>query len=88
LAIPRKDGTASRAVNRKKLTDLFVKTRKGGDQKELIWDERQPGLALSVRPSGKTIWKVIYRFSGKPRWLTQGDAKSTGLADARRLTAR
>jgi len=88
LAIPRKDGTASGAVNRKKLTDLFVKTRKGGDQKELIWDERQPGLALSVRPSGKTIWKVIYRFSGKPRWLTQGDAKSIGLADARRLTAR
>ena len=44
--------------------------------------ERQPGLALSVRPSGKTIWKVIYRFSGKPRWLTQGDAKSIGLADA------
>ena len=56
------------------MTDLFVKTRKGGDQKELIWDERQP--------------EVIYRFSGKPRWLTQGDAKWIGLADARRLTAR
>jgi hypothetical protein len=41
---------------------------------------------MSVNPVW--IWKVIYRFSGKPRWLTQGDAKSIGLADARRLTAR
>ena len=73
MAIPRKDGIASRAVNRKKLTDLFVKTRTGGDQKELIWDERQPGLALSVRPPAR-----LYRFSGKPRWLTQGTPSRSG----------
>ena len=40
-------------MNRRRLTDLFVSSRKGGDQDELIWDERCPGLALSVRVTGK-----------------------------------
>ena len=31
---------------------------------------------------------MIYRFHGRPRWLHLGDARSIGLADARRLTAR
>ena len=31
---------------------------------------------------------MIYRYSGRPRWLHLGDARSIGLADARRLTAR
>ena len=46
---------------------------------------KQPGLALSVRPTGKKAWKVIYRFHGRPRWLHLGDVRSIGLADARRL---
>jgi len=88
MARPRRDGTPSRETNRRKLTDLFVSTRKAADRAELVWDIKQPGLALSVRPSGKRAWKVIYRFHGRPRWLHLGDAKSIGLADARRLTAR
>jgi hypothetical protein len=31
---------------------------------------------------------VVYRYQGRPRWLHLGDARSIGLADARRLTAR
>ena len=85
---PRRDGTTSRAVNKRKLTDLFVTSRKGGDRDELIWDLKQPGLALSVRTTGKKSWKVIYRFHGRPRWLHLGDARSIGLADARRLAAK
>ena len=83
---PRADGTAARPVNRRKLTDLFVSTRKGGASDELIWDLKQPGLALCVRTTG--TWKVIYRHAGRPRWLHLGDVRSLGLADARRLTAR
>src|SRR6476619_7156485 len=88
MARPRADGTPPRAVNRKKLTDLFVTSRKGGERDELIWDIKQPGLALSVRTTGKKSWKVIYRFHGRPRWLHLGDARAIGLADARRLAAR
>ena len=85
---PRADGTAARPVNRRKLTDLLVSTRKGGERDELIWDLKQPGLALCVRTTGKRTWKVIYRHAGRPRWLHLGDVRSLGLADARRLTAR
>jgi integrase len=78
----------AREVNRRKLTDLFVSSRKAQERPELIWDLKQPGLALSVRPSSKKAWKVIYRFHGRPRWLHLGDARAIGLADARRLAAR
>ena len=85
---PRRDGTAARQAHRRKLTDLLVSTRKGGERDDLIWDLKQPGLALSVRTTGKRTWKVIYRHAGRPRWLHLGDVRSLGLADARRLTAR
>ena len=93
MAQTRADGTPAREVNRRKLTDLFVSSRKGGERDELIWDLKQPGLALSVRPTGKKAWKVIYRFHGRPRWLHLGDvsvdwagrcAAAGGEGDARR----
>ena len=88
MARPRRDGTPARETNRRRLTDLFVSSRKVADRAELIWDAKQNGLALSVRPSGKKAWKVIYRHHGRPRWLHLGDVRSIGLADARRLAAR
>ena len=88
MARPRRDGTPPRETNRRKLTDLFVTSRKGGTRDELIWDVRQPGLALSVRTTGKKAWKVVYRFHGRPRWLHLGDIRSIGLADARRHAAK
>ena len=88
MARPRQDGTPAREANRRKLTDLFVSSRKPQERAELIWDVKQPGLALSVRTTGKKAWKVIYRFHGRPRWLHLGDVRSIGLADARRLAAR
>ena len=85
---PRIDGSPARATCKKKLTDLFVQSRKGGERDEFVWDAHQPGLALMVRRSGSRSWKVIYRHQGQPRWLHLGDARSIGLADARRLAAR
>ena len=84
----RRDGTPARRVNKRKLTDLFVSIAEGAERDELIWDLKQPGLALSVRTTGKKAWKVIYRFHGRPRWLHLGDVSSIGLADARRLAAK
>jgi integrase len=88
MARPRADGTPARAVNKRKLTDLFVSTRKVAERDELIWDVKQPGLALSVRTTGRKAWKVIYRYHSRPRWLHLGDVRSIALADARRLAAR
>ena len=84
---PRRDGTPARAVNRRRADRPVRVVAEGQGRPGLIWDERQPGLALSVRPTGKKAWKVIYRLHGRPRWLHLGDARSIGLADARRLAA-
>ena len=83
MARPRQDGTPARAVNKRKLSDKFVNDRRPPKRPELVWDAKQPGLALSVRPSGKRAWKVIYRFQGRLVWYHLGDAKVMGLADAR-----
>ena len=49
---PRRDGTPARAVNKRKLTDLFVTSRKAQARHELIWDERSPGWRCrSGRPA-------------------------------------
>jgi integrase len=85
---PRSNGTPARAPNKRKLTDLFVTTTKPAKRALVVWDARQPGLALSVQPTGSKAWKCIYRFGGKPRWLTIGNASVIGLADARRLAGK
>jgi hypothetical protein len=81
--------SAARVPNKRRLTDLYVanvQPREGGAF--LTWDERQPGLALAVQPTGSKAWKFVYRSGGKPRWLTIGNATAIGLADARRLAAK
>ena len=83
----RADGTPARAVNKRKLTDT-VRAEPEGQSRRAGLGHPQPGLALAIRPSGRKAWRVIYRFAGRPRWLTLGDVRSIGLADARRLAAR
>jgi integrase len=81
--------STTRVPNKRRLTDLFVasvKPRAGGAF--LTWDDRQPGLALAVQPTGSKAWKFIYRSGCRPRWLTIGNATAIGLADARRLAAK
>jgi len=85
---PRRDGTPARAVNRRALISSFVLAHQAPERPTLIWDVRAPGLALSLRPSGKKAWKVVYRFHGRPRWLHLGDARAIALPDARRLAAK
>ena len=43
MARPRHDGTPARAVNKRKLTDLFVSTRQAEGRPELIWDLKAAG---------------------------------------------
>jgi integrase len=85
---PKRDGSPARAPNKRKLTDIFVTSVKPAAHAFVVWDQKQVGLALSVQPSGSRAWKFIYRFGGKPRWLTIGNASAIGLADARRLASK
>ena len=65
MARPRQDGTPAREVNRRKLTDLFVSSRKAQERPELIWDLKQPGLALSVRPARRHGRSSIVSTAGR-----------------------
>jgi hypothetical protein len=85
---PRSDGTPARQPNKRKLTDLFVRTLKPGKRAQQIWDEKQPGLAIAVQPTGHCAWKVVYRYGGRPRWYTVGSVDAIGLADARRIAGK
>ena len=80
---PRKDGTAAAPARKAKLSELTVTRSRPAARPYLVWDLKQAGLALAVHPTGARSYKVIYSRSGRPRWLTIGDARGIGLADAR-----
>src|SRR4051812_9079396 len=82
---PRKDGTAARAVNKRKLTPLFVTKARPQANTYLVWDIEQRGLALAVRPNGHKAFKCIYTFHRRARWYHLGDARAIGLSGARKL---
>ena len=85
---PRQDGTQPAAPSKRKLTDLLVKRLAAQDRPYLIWDSHQRGLAVSVQPTGRKSWKVIYSRNSRPRWYSLGSADAIGLADARKLASR
>lgn len=42
---------------------------KDGKTTRIIWD-LEPGLGLRVRPNGTRAFVYVYRFGGKPKWVT------------------
>jgi integrase len=87
LPRPRKDGIAAAPPRRAKLSIFTVARSRAAERPYLVWDVRQAGLALAVQPTGARSYKVIYSFHGRSRWLTLGDVRSIGLAEARTLAA-
>lgn len=86
MARPRFDGQASRAPNKRKLTDTLVRNLLPEAKPYLVWDLRTPGLAIAVQPSGTKTWKVIYPFRGRSRWYTiPGKVGAIDLEAARKL---
>jgi integrase len=73
---------------RRKITDAWVRqlAKQRPALVTLHWDVH-PNLALQQQPSGALAWKFIFRFHGRPRWLTMGDALAVPADDARRLAA-
>jgi integrase len=75
-----------KAKVKKVLRELDLRRRKPGAKSWCIWDARQPGLVLRVRPSGHAAVAFVYNRRGKTRWYTIGDGVL--LSDARRIAAK
>ena len=74
-----------RKAHKRKLSELTVKRLQPTQKPFLVWDTKQSGLALRVRPTGARSWYCVYSRHGRPRWYRIGDANAIGLADARML---
>jgi integrase len=79
---------AKRPVQKRRLTELYVRKAKPRAAAYLVWDTHQRGLALRVQPGGRRSWLCIYSRFGRSRWLTIGAADAIGLSDARMLAAK
>ena len=72
----------------RRLTDRMIRSLAPDlGRRVLHWDELQRGLGLVVHPTGRRVFKLVYRHGGRPRWYHIGDA-SIGIAGARKLAAR
>jgi integrase len=78
---------AKRAPRKRQLTALYVQRIKPEEDRFLVWDMKQHGLALAVEPTGARAWKCIYSRHGRARWLHLGSAGAIALGDARTLAA-
>jgi len=72
-------------ANKRVLTELLLQRLRPRAQRFLVWDERQHGLAVQVRPNGQRAWKVIYNIRGRTRWFHLGAGNAIGLQQARAL---
>jgi integrase len=79
--------TKRRPANKQRLSELAVKRLNAKASPQLVWDTKQSGLVLRIRPSGTRTWYCIYSRHGRPRWYRLGDAGAIGLAAARELAA-
>jgi integrase len=70
------------------LTDRSIKALSPKAAPIDIRDGGQPGLVLTVLPSGRKQFTVRYRFQGKQRRLLLGEYPSTSLAEARKRARR
>lgn len=72
---------------KRRLSNLLVRRLTPKAAAFLVWDTRQRGLAVRVRPTGHKAWKVIYSRGGRPRWLHLGTTDAIPLAEARTMAA-
>jgi hypothetical protein len=65
-------------ANKRVLTELLLQRLRPRAQRFLVWDSKQNGLSLQIRPNGLRAWKVIYNFRGRTRWFHLGAATPSG----------
>src|SRR5207245_629698 len=90
VAPGRKGGSMARdqeAESRvRKLTPRDIRTLPADGGRRRDWrDELERGLTLRVAPDGHRSFTFVYRFAGRVRRFTIGNAEDVALADARKL---
>lgn len=69
-------------------TQIRIARRKPGLKRQEIADSELSGLYRIAQPSGKASWATRYRFEGRSRKLTLGDADKISVKDARILAKK
>jgi hypothetical protein len=72
-------------ADKRVLTEVLLRRLRPRAQRFLVWDRKQSGLALQIRPNGRRGWKRIYSCRGRVRWFHLGDGNAIGLQQAREL---
>jgi integrase len=72
-------------ANKRVLTELLLRRLRPRAQRFLVWDSKQNGLALQIRPNGLRAWKCIYNLRSRTRWFHLGAGNAIGLKEAREL---
>jgi hypothetical protein len=88
MARPREDGLPSGQPNRRRLSNIVLNNLKPKPGPYLLWDTKQAGLAVQVRPTGKRTFYCIYTYRSRPRWHRIAAVNAIGLAEARKLAGR
>jgi integrase len=76
------------ASNRGKLTKPVVAGLKRTGKEYFVWDDKEPGLGVRVRPSGAKTWVFQYRLHNRPLRFTIGNAEAIHPDMARKQAIR
>ena len=71
------------AVQRRRLTDAGIARLAAAVREYTVWDTRQAGLGVRVRPSGHRSFVYCPKGDDKARRITLGPAALTSVGDAR-----
>jgi integrase len=72
-------------ADKRVLTEVLLRRLRPRAQRFLVWDSKQSGLTLQIRPNGRRGWKCIYSCRGRVRWFHLGDGNAIGIKEAREL---
>jgi integrase len=75
--------------NRRRLNNFLLNNLKPQSSPYLVWDTKQAGLAVQVRPkTGRRTYYCIYSYHNRPRWHRIAAVNAIGLTEARKLAGR
>ena len=66
------------------LSDTKIKRAKPKDKMYKMFDGE--GLYIEIKPTGRKVWRVKYRYGGKEKTYTIGDYPGINLSKAREIT--
>ena len=66
------------------LSDTKIRKAKPQDKMYKMFDGN--GLYLEVKPNGRKVWRIKYRFNGKEKTYTIGDYPQISLSEARNIS--